>query len=360
LIKRILSIHFIAILLLVGRLVGSTITVAAVGDIMMGSSYPGNNTPPDNGVGLFKNVAPVLRDADLTLGNLEGTLLTGGVCAKKIQKGRCYAFRTPPEFAQNLVDAGFDYMNCANNHMNDFGSGGIKSTVEALEHAGIMAGGPYGNEVGFDINNIRVVIVSFATSPNANTIFEIEKAQRIVAEYSKKSDVTIVSFHGGGEGVKYLHTSNAFEYYMGWPRGNVVKFARAVVDSGADLVWGHGPHVPRALELYKGRLIAYSLGNFCTWGFNLGDERGLAPILKVELDSTGAFMSGQIISAIQRTYKYLYLDTLHAAAGLMKRLSESDFPDSAPLISPHGGIFIPPDLRIIQPIRRLHPQSDSL
>jgi hypothetical protein len=126
---------------------------------------------------------------------------------------------------------------------------------------------------------------------------------------------------------------------MGWPRGNVVKFSRAVVDSGADFVWGHGPHIPRAMEIYNDRLIAYSLGNFCTWGFNLGDERGYAPILKVVLDSTGVFQHGKIISGIQRTYKYLALDSLHRAAKLVKELSVQDFPDSAPIISDQGMIY---------------------
>jgi hypothetical protein len=357
LIKYTPSCAFIILILLAGFLSGGTLTVIVVGDIMMGSTYPSDNTPPNQGQNLFQKVAPVLRDADLTLGNLEGTLLTGGTSTKKIQKGRCYAFRMPPDFAALLVDAGFDYMNLANNHMNDFGSGGINSTMQVLSDNGLVYGGAHGTIGEFLINGVKLAIVSFATSPNAHTIFEIEKAQRIVAEHARTHDIVVVSFHGGGEGTRFLHTKNEFEYYMGWPRGNVVKFARAVVDSGADLVWGHGPHVPRALEIYEDRLIAYSLGNFCTWGFNLGDERGLAPILKVELDSTGVFTGGEIISAIQRTYKYLYVDTLHTAAILMRRLSDEDFEDSAPLISPNGRIFIPPDLRSISPIYRISKQD---
>jgi hypothetical protein len=154
------------------------------------------------------------------------------------------------------------------------------------------------------------------------------------------NDYVIVSLHGGGEGVKYMHTPDSFEYFLGWPRGNVVKFAHAVVDSGADLVWGHGPHVPRALELYRGRLIAYSLGNFCTWaGFNIDAERSYAPILKTVLDSSGAFVSGRIYSGIQRPGSYLQLDSLHRAARLMQRLTAEDFPGSGPRISDEGVIL---------------------
>jgi uncharacterized protein YkuJ len=288
----------ITFLLSAGIFFAGSLSVIAVGDIMMGSDYPSKNLPSNQGRDLFTKIDSTLMGADLTLGNLEGTLLTGGVCTKKIQKGRCYAFRTPPGWAENLLNAGFDFMNLANNHMNDFGAGGIKATKKALSDVGLTYGGAY-SEVGqFEINGNKVAIVSFSTSPNTNSIFEIPKAQR-----------------------------------------NVVKFSRAVVDSGADFVWGHGPHVPRAMEIYNDRLIAYSLGNFFTWGFNLGDERGYTPILKVVLDSTGVFQHGKIISAIQRTYKYLALDSLHRAAKLVKELSAQDFPESTPIISDQGMIY---------------------
>jgi hypothetical protein len=339
LINRSITKIITILLLSIGSAFAGSLTVVAVGDIMMGSDYPGNNLPPDNGKDLFKAVSSALMDADLTLGNLEGTLLSGGVCAKKIEKGRCYAFRTPPGWALNLLDVGFDFLNLANNHMNDFGAGGIKATQDALEQAGLMYGGAFRKTGHFDINGNKVVIVSFSTSPNTNSVFEIPNAQRIVAELAEENDIVIVSCHAGGEGVKYLHICDDFEYYMGWPRGNVVKFARAVIDSGADLFWGHGPHVPRAMEIYKDRLIAYSLGNFFTWGFNLGDERGYAPILKARLDSHGVFLGGEIISALQRTYQYLKIDSLNRAAKLIQKLSLDDFPDSAPLISDQGVIY---------------------
>ena len=329
----------ITFLLSAGVFFAGSLSVIAVGDIMMGSDYPSKNLPSNQGRDLFTKIDSTLMGADLTLGNLEGTLLTGGVCTKKVQKGRCYAFRTPPGWAEHLLNAGFDFMNLANNHMNDFGAGGIKATKKALSDVGLTYGGAY-SEVGqFEINGNKVAIVSFSTSPNTNSIFEIPNAQRIVAEQAKLNDIIIVSFHAGGEGLKFLHTRDTFEYFMGWPRGNVVKFSRAVVDSGADLVWGHGPHVPRAMEIYNDRLITYSLGNFFTWGFNLGDERGYTPILKVVLDSTGVFQHGKIISAIQRTYKYLALDSLHRAAKLVKELSAQDFPESTPIISDQGLVY---------------------
>ncbi len=324
--------------LIAGPLIAGSVSVIMVGDIMLGSDYPSSNLPsrPEN---IFREVSFYLQAADLTLGNYEGTLLEGGVSTKKIEKGRRYAFRTPPAYAQFLVEAGFDCMNLANNHMNDFGIGGIESTIKALTIAGLQYCGPYGRTARFDVRGTSIAIMSFATSPNADMIFEIEQAQRLVAAVARENDIVIVSFHGGGEGIKCLHTKDTFEYYLGSPRGNVVKFAHAVIDSGADCVWGHGPHMPRALEIYKGRLIAYSLGNFFTWGFNINDERGYAPILKVTMDTAGIFMHGQIISAVQTTNKYLQYDTLCRAAKLMKSLSESDFPETSPVISDSGTIL---------------------
>ncbi|UCG31110.1 MAG: CapA family protein [candidate division WOR-3 bacterium] len=309
---------------------------------MMGSNYPIDMLPPNNGTDLYKDVAEVLGAADLTVGNLEGVILEGGVCAKKTKKGKVYAFRTPPSYTHNLVDAGFDFMNLANNHMNDFGLQGTESTMRKLTDCGIAYGGPGGRVGHFEINGTSLAIACFATSPGADLITNVQGAQRKVAQLAKENDIVIVSFHGGGEGLGYLHTRDTFEYFLGQPRGNVVEFARAVVDSGADFVWGHGPHVPRAIEVYNDRLIAYSLGNFCTWGFNVADERGYAPILKVIVDSTGAFMHGEIISALQKSGHPLLIDKLHNSARLIARLSAEDFPESAPHITASGSIVLSP------------------
>ncbi|MBE0432093.1 CapA family protein [candidate division WOR-3 bacterium] len=362
------ALHTAVILLLFCSLGnGGSVTVIAVGDIMMGSDFPASRLPPDQGSGLFTNVADILRSADLTLGNLEGVLLDGGVCAKNPSKGKVYAFRTPTSYARYLADAGFDFLNLANNHMNDFGLAGIQSTKESLEALGIEYGGPEGRTGTFRIvrmdsadvagstdstgradsagnvvsaDTLRVSIACFATSPGADLIFDIKKAQQKVAGLARDNDIVIVSFHGGAEGLGCLHTRDTFEYFLGTPRGNVVAFARAVVDSGADLVWGHGPHVPRAMEMYKDRLIAYSLGNFCTYGFNISGELGYAPILKAVLDTTGVFMHGEIISALQTANQPLIVDSLHRAARLIARLSAEDFPLSAPQITEEGIILL--------------------
>ncbi len=310
-----------------------------VGDIMMGSDYPVSMLPPYGGSDLYDSITNILHAASLTLGNLEGVLLEGGSCAKRMKRGKVYAFRTPPSFARHLVDAGFDFMNLANNHLNDFGAQGITSTVKTLTDHGIRYGGVNGNVGEFEINGIKVAIASFATSPGTDLIFDIAYAQRKVSRLARNHEIVVVSLHGGREGIGALHTRDTFEYFLGQPRGNVVEFARAVVDSGADLVWGHGPHVPRAMEIYKNRLIAYSLGNFCTWGFNLADERGYAPVLRVVLGRTGAFKHGNIISLLQSVGEPLVVDEKHRAAKLIRQLSAEDFPNSKPGIMEDGTIL---------------------
>ena len=139
---------------------------------------------------------------------------------------------------------------------------------------------------------------------------------------------------------RQLHVPFREEFFYGENRGDVAAFSRAVIDAGADLVIGHGPHVPRGVELYRDRLIAYSLGNFCTYyGISVAKTKGLAPILDVVMDDQGRFLNGSIISAKQIRPGGPVLDQQHTAARLMKQLSEADFPDSPLKITAQGRIF---------------------
>lgn len=318
---------------------GDTLSIIMVGDIMMGTTFPKSKLPLNDGKDIFSNVSEILRNADLTLGNLEGPLTDSKNCTKKIEEGKVYAFRTPPHYAEYLFNAGFDFMNLKNNHINDFGHEGLISTINALEKFGIK----YGNDETcgeFTVRDKKIVIVSFSQAQWGNSMLDILRAQKIVAEKARQYDIVGVSFHGGGEGLNFLHTRDTLEYFLDLPRGNVVKFSHAVIDSGADFVWGHGPHVPRAVEIYKNCLIIYSCGNFFTYGFNLTEELGYAPIFKIFIDSAGAFIEGEIISAIQNQKTGLTLDSLNHAVQLIKKLSLEDFPETSPVITDEGKILI--------------------
>ena len=114
-----------------------------------------------------------------------------------------------------------------------------------------------------------------------------------------------------------------------------------VIDSGADLVFGHGPHVLRAVDIYKRRFIAYSLGNFATYArFNLSGKRGLAPLIEVNINKKGEFLSGKIISAKQIGLGVPVLDKNNEAAKEIKRLTNLDFPNSDLKINDFGEISL--------------------
>src|SRR6185436_19838247 len=148
----------------------------------------------------------------------------------------------------------------------------------------------------------------------------------IVKDAASKHDLVIVSFHGGAEGPKADHVMPGRELYLGENRGDLRAFTHAVVDAGADLVIGHGPHVLRGLELYQGRLIAYSLGNFATYGrFSLSGTQAIGAILHVDLAADGSFVSGKILPTQQVDKGLPRKDPASRAIAMMSRLSQADF-----------------------------------
>ncbi len=308
-----------------------TITIAAVGDIMMGSCYPSPLLPPENGKYLFDDCRELLKSADLAFGNLEGPLCDSGKPAKAAKKGKAYVFRTPASYADNLARAGFDVVSLANNHANDFGSNGNLSTRKVLETAGIQFTGKEGHVATFNIKGASIAVIALAIGDPPRSIIHPVQALEEISRLAGKYDILIVSVHGGKEGRSALHINDAPEIYLKEPRGHLVKFAHDAVDRGADLIIGHGPHVPRAMELYRDRLIAYSLGNFCTYGgMNLDRESGYAPLLWTELDKQGRYLGFKIHSFIQARPGGPKYDDLGRAEELMKRLSREDFPGSHP------------------------------
>lgn len=325
----------------------SSISIAAVGDMMLGTSYPNNYTlPPDSAKNSFNVIAGELRNADVTFGNLEGSLLDGGSPAhyKLHQRSKAYLFRMPTAYAGVFKNAGFNLLSLANNHIGDFGDTGRMSTTRVLDSIGINYGGLLSHPSAvFERNGIKYGFCAFA--PNANTlpILDLKNATRIISELKQRCDILIVSFHGGGEGVAYEHVPFAMESFISEKRGDVNAFAHNAIDAGADIILGNGPHVSRAIEVYKNRLIAYSLGNFCTYkSVSVAGVCGLAPLLKVKLNKKGEFLNGRIISLRQAHDKGLELDTLNRAAIRIRELTETDFPDAGLLISDTGEISLNP------------------
>jgi hypothetical protein len=317
-------------------------TIMGVGDIMLGTNFPPPGyLPPADHENLLLSASDILHKGDLVFGNLEGTILNEGGTQKKCRDSNvCYLFRMPDRLAPYLKNAGFDVVSMANNHSGDFGPEGRNNTLRVLDSLKIGVCGllvkPYSI---IRKHNLNYGIIAF--SPNSGTldINNIDSAKFWVSELRTKCDILIVSFHGGGEGRGRQHIVQGCEMFCGEKRGDVCSFAHAVIDAGADVVFGQGPHVPRAMELYKNKIIAYSLGNFCTYArFSLSGENSYAPLLSVTVDKNGNFIKGRIYSYTQKGEGGPVPDANEMAYKRIKLLTQEDMPET-PLLFRHGGII---------------------
>jgi hypothetical protein len=317
-----------------------TLRIVAVGDIMMGSAFPAPVLPKDDGKGSFKAVLPLLRNADLTFGNLEGVFLDDGISDKCKNSKACYAFRMPQRYVAHLKDAGFDVVSVANNHSGDFNEKGRTQTAKTLRDAGIQFAGFQSHPYTLYVKNgVKYGVCAFAPNEGTASLHDWAAAKKRIAELKKLSDIVVVYFHGGGEGSKFQHITRATEYFYGENRGNAYAFARMAIDAGADVVFGSGPHVTRAVDLYKNRFIAYSLGNFCTYGmFNLDGPNGVAPLLALNITEKGEFISAKVTSIFQQDNEHLIIDPTGKAFQLLKQLTQSDIPEAALQFSEVGVI----------------------
>jgi poly-gamma-glutamate capsule biosynthesis protein CapA/YwtB (metallophosphatase superfamily) len=319
-----------------------SIRIAAVGDVMMGTTFPddsGRSLAPDDGAGMLAEVAPLLQGVDLAFGNLEGPLLEGGVSAKcgTTPTGRCYAFRVPPRYATYLAEAGFDVMSVANNHAMDFGDPGRQSSKTELEARGVAATGEPGSYTVVNAAGKRVAVVAFATYAHSNNLNDLAAATELVTKAGSEADLVIVSFHGGAEGSGRCRVPYGAELFYNENRGDLRVFTKAMIDAGADLVLGHGPHVVRGMEIYKDRLIAYSLGNFATYGaFNLKGLPGLTVLLEVTLAPDGAFVGGKAHAVKQPSPGGPKLDPTGEVLPILRGLSKADFGDAAVKVAADG------------------------
>lgn len=316
---------------------GAKLRIRAVGDVMLGTDIPEGHLPPGGPDSVIAGVSALLKDADLTFANLEGPLCDSGTTKKCRNGGNCYAFRTPTSYGRVLAEAGVDLASTANNHSGDFGEVCRRETETTLDTLGIRWSGPPGSIATVERNGLRVGMVAFHTAPHCNHVNNLPTATALVRSAAATHDVVIVSFHGGAEGPKALHVPHGKETFMGEDRGDLRAFTHAVVDAGADLVLGHGPHVVRAVELYKGRLIAYSLGNFATYGrFNLKGPQGLGMILEAELDAEGRFSAGRLLPTKQEGQGIVVSDADAAVVRLVRGLTEADFPETGARVADDG------------------------
>jgi hypothetical protein len=317
------------------------LTIIGTGDIMLGTSYPSESyLPPGKDCSpILRPVQHVLQSGDLLFGNLEGVFCSEGGTPKKCKDlTKCYVFRMPDHFLDCILETGYDVLSVANNHVNDFGPVGRTSTAAMLDSSGVAYAGfvthPW---TVFEKEGVTYGFAAFAPNRGTMNLKDYDRAAEITSMLDSLADIVIISVHGGAEGKDHQHVVRGDEVYLGANRGNVYHFAHRVVDAGADVVFGHGPHVTRAVELYRNRLICYSLGNFATYRrFNLRGPNGIAPIVKVKMDREGSFMRGEVVSIYQPGEGGPRIDPAGRATAKLKALTEFDFPDQELVVDSDG------------------------
>lgn len=350
----------------------TAIRFAFTGDINLGTRTLEDGIPADSGRQLFAAVDSLLH-GDLVVGNFEGVLSDSGYSLKcgpppdsttatdstatprrkparkrvrRTTHANCYSFATPTWLAARLPEAGFTHLNLANNHANDFGADGRSHSEETLRALGVTPYGPIGSvviqPVFHDGQMTLVGIVGFTTYPHAYNLLDLAESAGIVDSVRRLVDVLVVTFHGGKEGAAAVRTAKGPEFLGKEPRGNLRKWARTVIDAGADAVVGHGPHVLRGVEFYRGKPIVYSLGNFMTYrGFNLEGPLGQTTVLQLELDGDGTFRSARMPALIQIPQAGPTPDQSGEAVKLLQRVTALDFPGTGARIEDDGTITPP-------------------
>ena len=230
-----------------------TVTVSAVGDCTLGTDESFNTSTSFNAYEamngtsyFFQNVRSILEADDATFANFEGTLTT-----ETARESKEYAFKGDPSYTQILTDGSIDVVTLANNHSSDYGAKSLTDTEEALDAAGIDY--CIGDKIAVkEVNGIPTAFIGIYVL-NDGMAREEQVKQTIAAAKQQGAKLVIVAFHWG--------TEKAAE-----PDETQKSLAHTAIDCGADLVVGHHPHVLQAIEYYKGKYIAYSLGNFCFGG----------------------------------------------------------------------------------------------
>lgn len=226
------------------------ITITAVGDCTLGGDIPTGAYRTFESYAdrygydyFFENVRDLFESDDLTIVNLEGPLTT----SDDMRSGRAFNFRGDPEYVKILSGSSVEIANVANNHAMDFGESGFSETAEVLKAAGIGMSG-FSKVYLTEVKGVTVCSIGFT-----EWAYSEEQIRKMISLARPNCDLLIVSVHWGTEG---SHETTRTQERLG----------HAMIDAGADIVLGTHPHVYGGVELYKGKYIVYSLGNFCFGG----------------------------------------------------------------------------------------------
>src|SRR3954447_17967906 len=308
-----------------------------VGDISFSERQ---GLPPGGPSRVLKRVRKYLQGADVTAGNLEGTLGHGGPSKCSGGGSNCFAFQAPASYARALARVGFDLFNLANNRSQDFGASGLRQTLRALRAAGLRHTGLVNEIRVVEVARPRGAFLGFAPYPWASPLTDIAAARRQIAAAARRAQIVVVFIHAGAEGAGETHTPHGTEFAFGENRGAARRFAHTAVRAGADAVLGSGPHVLRGMECYRRRVIAYSLGNFVGYRtLSTGGVLSLSGVLRVRMGLEGKLLGGRLFR-LQLAPPGVPQPG-GGSIGLVRRLSRADFGKRACRISRKGEISLP-------------------
>ena len=192
----------------------------------------------------FRNVKEIFAQDNMTLVNFEGTLTTAPINPDKTENS--FLFSAPPTYVQILTSGNIEAVSLENNHVMDHGAAGYLETQQTLKNAGIVYSG--GGEIGvYETQGVKIAMLSYQTFDQYSALFE--QVPKDVTAAKAQYPIVIVSFHWGNE-----------KDYK--PNDNQQKLGKMAIDAGADLIIGHHSHRINPIEIYKGKYICYSLGNF--------------------------------------------------------------------------------------------------
>lgn len=313
------------------------VVITAVGDIMLAGS--GSRTLAQQGLDhAFGGTVGELRKGDILVGNLEAPITTAGVEFS----GKKFRFRTRPETAEILSRIGFSVLTLANNHIMDFGAGGLSDTLRYLDRAGIRHAGAgttlsearrealvqvKGKRVAFLAYSLTYPEEFFARRDRPGTAPGLDASIREdVGRMRPAADYVVVSVHWGAEG-------------KGFPKAYQQRVARVAIDAGADLVLGHHPHVLQGVERYRGRTIFYSLGNFTFGSRSVVADRSM--IARITLN--GVDQRADIVPINVLNSEVRFRPTVLAggrAQEVIQRINRLSEPFNTRLIASGGGFMV--------------------
>jgi len=243
--------------------IDNNVNLILTGDIMLGGEFPALKDERNLGWEYpFRKVKPLFEETDIIFGNLECPLSRDGPVADK----NCILY-APPDSVSALKYLNYNLVSLGNNHINDYGEGGLIKTIEILKNEEILLFGAGRNlkeanrEVIIERNGLKICFLGYTTSEEhvqsiiagQNTAgcvpYDFSKIKYDIDRVRNKSDIISISLHWG------------FQNYL-YPSPQQKELAHKIIDAGAHIIIGHHPHVIQGFERYKHGIIFYSLGNF--------------------------------------------------------------------------------------------------